>query len=103
MRVPGVEHARAHVIFESPLEGQSTDLHETQPELLAHHYTEAGLSDQAIPYWQRAGQRAMTRSGYREAVTCFEQALVALRRLPERQDTLEQAIDLHFALRNALV
>ena len=31
---------------------------ETQPELLAHHYTEAGLSAQAIPYWQRAGQLA---------------------------------------------
>jgi len=45
----------------------------------------------------------MARSGYREAVACFEQALVALRRLPERQDTLEQAIGLRFDLRNALV
>ena len=85
------------------LEGQFADIRETQPELLAHHYTEAGLSDQAMPYWQRAGQRALARSGYREAVACFEQALVALRRLPERQDTLEQAIDLRFDLRNALV
>jgi hypothetical protein len=31
---------------------------ETQPELVAHHYTEAGFSSQALPYWQRAGQRA---------------------------------------------
>ena len=31
---------------------------ETQPELLAHHYTAAGLHDQALPYWQRAGQWA---------------------------------------------
>src|SRR5262249_30880460 len=31
---------------------------ETQPELLAHHYTEAGLKEQALPYWQRAGQCA---------------------------------------------
>ena len=45
----------------------------------------------------------MERSGYREAVACFEQALVALRRLPERRDTLEQAIDLRFDLRNALL
>jgi hypothetical protein len=85
------------------LEGQFADIRKTQPELLAHHYTEAGLSDHAMPYWQRAGQRALARSGYREAVACFEQALVALRRLPERQDTLEQAIDLRFDLRNALV
>jgi tetratricopeptide (TPR) repeat protein len=70
---------------------------------LAHHYTEAGLSAQAMPYWQRAGQWAMARSGYREAVACLEQALEALRRLPERRDTLEQAIDLRFALRNALL
>ena len=70
---------------------------------MAHHYTEAGLSAQAIPYWQRAGQRAMARSGYREAVACFEQELVALRRLPEHRDTLEQAIDLRLAMRNALL
>src|SRR5262249_51359556 len=85
------------------LETQFPDIRETQPELLAHHYTEAGLSAQAMPYWQRAGQRAIERSGYREAVACFEQALIVLRRLPERQDTLEQAIDLHFDLRNALL
>ena len=35
---------------------------ETQPELLAHYYTEAGLAAQAAPYWQRAGQRAIERS-----------------------------------------
>src|SRR5207302_2285802 len=32
---------------------------DTQPELLAQHYTEAGLAAQALPYWQRAGQRAL--------------------------------------------
>ena len=42
------------------------------------------------------GQRAMERSGYREAVVCFEQALVALRRFPESRDMIEQAIDLCF-------
>ena len=36
---------------------------ETQPELLAHHYTEAGLIEQAIPYWQQAGQRAIAALG----------------------------------------
>jgi class 3 adenylate cyclase/tetratricopeptide (TPR) repeat protein/energy-coupling factor transporter ATP-binding protein EcfA2 len=85
------------------LEARFPDIHETQPELLARHYTEAGLSAQAMPYWQRAGQRALERSGYREAVTCFEQALIVLRRLPEHRDTLEQAIDLHFELRHALL
>jgi class 3 adenylate cyclase len=47
------------------LEVQFPNLCETQPELLAHHYTEAGLIVQAIPYWQRAGQRhpALGESG----------------------------------------
>src|SRR5262249_11235021 len=40
----------------------------TQPELLAHHYTAAGLGAQAIPYWQQAGQRAVERSAHAEAL-----------------------------------
>ena len=41
---------------------------ETQPELLAYHYTEAGLKEHAIPYWQQAGQRALQRSANTEAL-----------------------------------
>src|SRR5207247_1122202 len=37
------------------LEAHFPEVCETQPELLAHHYTEAGMMAQAIPYWQRAG------------------------------------------------
>ncbi len=47
----------------------SRDHGETQPELLAHHYTEAGLQAQALPYWQQAGQRAIERSAYVEAIS----------------------------------
>jgi tetratricopeptide (TPR) repeat protein len=49
-----------------------------QPEVLAHHYTEAGLSAQAVIYWQRAGQRAMALLAYEEAVQYYETAFVAL-------------------------
>src|SRR4030095_220967 len=38
---------------------QFPEFAETQPELLAQHYTEAGLIAQAIPYWQRAGEHAV--------------------------------------------
>src|SRR5215831_5955033 len=41
------------------LEERFPEATETQPELLAHHYTAAGLNAQALPYWQRAGQRAL--------------------------------------------
>src|SRR5262249_15159869 len=75
---------------------------ETQPEVLAQHYTAAGLHTQSLPYWQRAGQRARERSAFREAVGCFEQALSVLPHLPETRDTREQAIDLRLALRSSL-
>jgi predicted ATPase len=42
---------------------------ETQPELVAHHYTEAGLGVQAIPYWRQAGQRAARHSANLEAIS----------------------------------
>jgi tetratricopeptide (TPR) repeat protein len=74
---------------------------ETQPEVLAQHYTAASLHAQALPYWQRAGQRALARSAHREAVGCFEQAISALSHLPETRDTCAQAIDLRLALRTA--
>jgi predicted ATPase len=65
------------------LEAQFPETAETQPEVLAQHYTAAGLHTEALAYWQRAGQLALERSAYRETVPCFEQALVALAQLPE--------------------
>jgi predicted ATPase len=44
------------------LETRFPDTVKTQPELLAYHYTEAGLSAKAVGYWQRAGQRALAGS-----------------------------------------
>ena len=59
---------RHHQHIAQVVEARFPALCETQPELLAHHCTEAGLSAQAISYWQRAGQRAVARSAYVEAV-----------------------------------
>jgi tetratricopeptide (TPR) repeat protein len=58
--------------------------------------------DKALTYCRQAGEKAVARSAYREAVECFEQALGALQHLPETRDTHEQAIDIRLALRNAL-
>jgi hypothetical protein len=44
------------------LEGRFTQTVETQPELLAHHSTEAGLPEKGISYWLKAGRRSRTRS-----------------------------------------
>jgi predicted ATPase len=51
------------------LAAQFPETAETQPELLAHHYTEAGLAAQAIPYWLRAGQGAIQHSANVEAIS----------------------------------
>ena len=60
---------RYHQQIAQVLEEQFPDTKETQPELLAHHYTEAGLIEQAIPYWQQAGERAAQRSANMEAIS----------------------------------
>jgi predicted ATPase len=49
------------------LEKQFPETAETQPELLAHHYTEAGLAEPAIVYWRKAGERAAKRAANIEA------------------------------------
>ena len=59
---------------------------EMQPELVAYHYTEAGCNAQAVPYWQRAGQRAIERSAHVEAVAHLTRGLDVLMTLPETQE-----------------
>ena len=73
-----------------------------QVERLAHHAFRGERWDKACTYFRQAGAKAATRSAYREAVTCCEQALVALEHLPESRDTLTQGIDLRLELREVL-
>ena len=75
---------------------------ETQPELLAHHYTEAGLWEQAIPYWQRAGERALQRSANLEAVSHVTRGLEVLTALPETHERVHQELALQLTLGPAL-
>jgi len=51
-----------HASIANVLERQFSDVCETQPEILARHYARAGLPEEAINYWQRAGDRAAKRS-----------------------------------------
>ena len=74
----------------------------TQPELVAHHYTEAGLAAPAVEYWQRAGQRASERSANSEAVEHLTKGLGLLTTLPETPARAQQELDLQLALGLAL-
>jgi predicted ATPase len=85
------------------LEEKFSETKETQPELLAHHYTEAGLVGQAIPYWQKAGQRAVERSAYVEAIAHLSKGLELLKTLPDTPEHAQQELMLRIALGRALM
>ena len=80
------------------LEEQFPDTTETQPELVAHHYTEAGLFTQAIPYWQHAGERATQRLANVEAITHFTTGLDLLKTLPDTPVRTQHELKLQIAL-----
>jgi len=67
------------------LEEQFVHVVETQPELLARHYTEALQLDKALDYWQKAGEHARDRSANREAIHHFAEAHKVLGALPESE------------------
>jgi serine/threonine protein kinase len=69
------------------LQEQFPETAENSPELLAHHFTEAGFNEQAIAFWQKAGERSQQRSANAEAITQLGKALElvqALKESPER-------------------
>lgn len=76
---------------------------EHRPELLAHHYTEAGELMPAIAYWKKAGVRAALRYANQEAVSHLSQALKLLRGLPESSARDQEEVQLHMALGLPLV
>jgi TOMM system kinase/cyclase fusion protein len=76
---------------------------ETQPELLAHHYTEAGLIAEAVPYWQRAGQRAIERSANVEAIAHLRQGIALLTTLPETPARVQAELTFQTTLGPALM
>ena len=61
-----------HARIARALDEQFADLAETQPEVVARHFSEAGLAEKAVQYWLRAGQRSVRSSANLEALSQFE-------------------------------
>jgi predicted ATPase len=80
------------------LEKSFADTMETQPELLAHHYTEAGLNEQAVGYWHQAGKRAVQRSAHVEAVNHLTKGLEVLMTLPDNLERARQELNIQITL-----
>jgi len=66
---------------------------QTEPELLAHHYTEAGMPDAAIPFWEAAGELAQGRVALQEAIGHYQRALQLICSLPP--STERDALEVH--------
>ena len=92
-----------HQRIAQALEAQFPARAETQPELLAHHYTEAGLSAQAVDYWQRAGQQAIQRSANVEAIAHLRQGIALLTTLPDTPERVQAELTLQTTLGPALM
>ena len=84
------------------LEQRFANVVEHQPQLLAHHYTEAGLGAQAVPFWQRAGERANERAAHAEAVSYLNKGLGLLEALPNTTESLTQELSLYTLLGRTL-
>ena len=91
-----------HARIVAALEALAGDRLDDQVERLAQHALRGEVWDKALAYGRQAGTKPCTRSAYREAVACYEQALEALEHLPDSRATTEQAIDLRLGLRTAL-
>ncbi len=89
---------QSHQRIAQMLEARFPELVETQPELLAHHYTEAGLAAPAVGYWQRAGRRAVERSAYVEAIAHLTRGLEVLTALPKAPERTQRELDLRLTL-----
>src|SRR5262249_1111654 len=79
------------------LEAQFPATVDQQPELLAHHYTAAGLVEKAVPYWDHAGQSAIQRSAHVEAIAHLRQGLEMLQTLPETPQRLQREVNVDIA------
>jgi len=87
-----------HQKIAETLESQYPTIVETQPEVVAHHFTEAQRPQQAIPYWQRAGQRAIANSANEDAIQHLTKALALLTDLPETSERIHQQLACYILL-----
>jgi len=80
------------------LEAEFPETVEAEPELVAHHFTEAGLNEQAVSYWLQAGKRAARRSANVEATNHLTKGLEVLMTLPDSLERARQELDLQITL-----
>lgn len=92
-----------HGLIGSALVEQFPETAATEPEIVAHHFTEAGLADAAIDYWEKAAERTIRTSAYAEAVNHITNGVDLLRQLPSTMTRVRQELDFQIALGGACI
>ncbi len=89
---------QVHQDIAQALETRFPEARQAQPELIAHHYTEAGQVEQAVRYWQQAGSEAISRSAHAEAIAHLHKGLEVLSELSNPSDRIQREIEFQIAL-----
>jgi class 3 adenylate cyclase/predicted ATPase len=91
-----------HAQIAEALEAHAPAMMDSQPELLAQHYAEAGLVEKSVACWGKAGHRSAARSAMAEAAAQFQKALDQLALLPDTPERQRQELEFLSALGAAL-
>src|ERR1041385_2096686 len=89
---------RLHSQIAGALETHFPELMDSQPELLARHYAEAGLIQKSVACWGKAGRRSIARSATAEAATQYQKGLDQLALLPNAPERQRQELEFYAAL-----
>ena len=92
-----------HARVAETVESQFPDVADSQPELLARHYTEAGLIEKAVSLWGKAGERSLAQSALVEAIEQLKRAISQIVTLPSTPELRREEIKLQVALINPLI
>jgi predicted ATPase len=87
-----------HAQIAEALEAQSPELTDSQPEIFAQHYAEAGLVEKSVAYWGKAGQRSAARSAMAEAAAQLQKGLDQLALLPDAPGRRRRELEFYSAL-----
>jgi len=83
------------------LEERFKENNEEHPELVAHHYAEAGNPERAVPYWRNAGERARAQSANLEAIAYLTKGIAMLLEIPDNEERAKQELAFQVSLGDA--
>ena len=100
--LPKTRRQMLHRRIAEALRDEVSERAEPEPEVIAYHFTEAGLSEIAIEWWSKAGDLALQRSAYIEAIARLERALEIANGLDDSEPLRVSRLRLQISVGSAL-